>query len=91
MRKISVTNAKKNLSEIINRVVFEHQPVVLTSRGKPKAVLVGYEYYLKSSQISQRSAHRFIRLGGLWKGTRPISYEELREIRRLAWRGLTRR
>lgn len=88
MDRISIVEAKRNLSRIINTVAFGHEPIVLTSRGKAKAVLLGYEDFLKNSQ---GSSSRVIRLGGLWKGTRPISYEELRKIRRLAWRSLIRR
>jgi prevent-host-death family protein len=40
MRTINVADAKKNLSEILGRVAFGHERVVISRRGKPMAMLV---------------------------------------------------
>lgn len=44
---ISITQAKAKLSEQVRRVNRERLQLALTSQGKPKAVLLGYEDYLK--------------------------------------------
>ncbi len=42
---IGIRDASRQLSRLINRVVHTQEPVVLTSRGRPKAVLLSYEAY----------------------------------------------
>lgn len=42
---IGIRDASRQLSSLINRVVHTQEPVVLTSRGRPKAVLLSYEAY----------------------------------------------
>jgi len=41
--KISTANARKNLSNIVNRVSFGKEPIILTRRGKDIAALVGMD------------------------------------------------
>ena len=43
--KISIGQVKRDISELVNRVAFGGERIVLTSRGKPKAVLVSLEDY----------------------------------------------
>jgi prevent-host-death family protein len=43
LNKISATDAGKNLSDIINRVAFAHEPVILTLSGKPMAAVISLE------------------------------------------------
>lgn len=40
---IGIARAKARLSELVNRVAFGNEYIVLESRGKPKAVLVSLE------------------------------------------------
>ena len=40
---VSIGEVKRDISELVNRVAFGGERIVLTSRGKPKAVLVNVE------------------------------------------------
>lgn len=42
---VSVGEVKRDISELVNRVAYGGERIVLTSRGKPKAVLVSVEDY----------------------------------------------
>jgi len=48
-RRVSIGTVKRDISELVNRVAFGGERIVLTSRGKPKAVLVGLEDYRRLS------------------------------------------
>lgn len=43
----SIGQVKSSISELVNRVAFGDERVVLTSRGRPKAVLIGLDDYQK--------------------------------------------
>ncbi len=43
----SIGQVKSNISELVNRVAFGDERIVLTSRGRPKAVLIGLDDYQK--------------------------------------------
>jgi prevent-host-death family protein len=45
MNTISIAEAGRQLSQIVNRASYGHEVMVLTSRGKPKAVLVGIDTF----------------------------------------------
>ncbi len=53
---VSIGQVKRDISELVNRVAFAGERIVLTSRGKPKAALVSIEDYekLKQSQDDER-------------------------------------
>ena len=55
---VSIGNVKRDISELVNRVAYGDQRVVLTSRGKPKAALVSYADYrrLQESEADQATA-----------------------------------
>ena len=42
---VSIGQVKRDISDLVNRVAYRGDRVVLTSRGKPKAVLVSIEEY----------------------------------------------
>ncbi len=42
-RRTSIKEAKDRLSDFVNMVAHGHERVVLTSRGRPKAALIGLE------------------------------------------------
>jgi len=49
--QVSIGQVKRDISELVNRVTYSGDRIVLTSRGKPKAALVSmqdYELLLKS-------------------------------------------
>jgi prevent-host-death family protein len=43
--KVSIGQVKRDISELVNRVAYAGERIVLTSRGKPKAVLVSVDDY----------------------------------------------
>lgn len=45
MTRVSVSEASRNLSHWINEASYGGQVVIITSRGKPKAVIVGMEAF----------------------------------------------
>jgi prevent-host-death family protein len=49
--QISIGRIKRDISELLNRVAFGGERIVLTSRGKPKAVIVSLEDYERIQQI----------------------------------------
>lgn len=76
MIRLGVAAARTQFSELVNRVAFGGERVVVTSRGSPKAVLVGWEEFQRLS----RSGRKLVQLGGLWQGqeTDPGQLERLR-------------
>jgi prevent-host-death family protein len=49
--QVSIGQVKRDISELVNRVTYAGDRIILTSRGKPKAALVSmqdYERLLKS-------------------------------------------
>ena len=58
MDTISIAEAGRQLSQIVNRASYGREVLVLTSRGKPKAVLVGidtFEQILGIHKIAESS------------------------------------
>jgi prevent-host-death family protein len=88
MEHLSTIEAKRKLSRVVNKVAFGHEPVILTSRGRPKAVLLSHEDFLR---LTGGKSRNIVRLGGLWKGTPPISERTLRTIRAEVWKRLALR
>jgi prevent-host-death family protein len=56
--QVSIGQVKRDISDLVNRVAYRGDRVVLTSRGKPKAVLVSVEEYerLKKTESSSGGA-----------------------------------
>lgn len=56
--KVSIGQVKRDISDLVNRVAYRGERIVLTSRGKPKAVLVSVEDYerLKQEQTTNNLA-----------------------------------
>ena len=48
--KVSIGQVKRDISELVNRVAFAGERIILTSRGKPKAALVSIQDYEKLIQ-----------------------------------------
>lgn len=57
--KVAIGQVKRDISELVNRVAYGDEKIVLTSRGKPKAALVGMADYkrLRRKQVNERLAH----------------------------------
>ena len=58
--RISIGQVKRDISELVNRVAYGGERVVLTSRGKPKAVLVSVEDYQRLQAISTPDQERLM-------------------------------
>ncbi len=43
--QVSIGQVKRDISDLVNRVAYRHDRIILTSRGKPKAVLISIEEY----------------------------------------------
>lgn len=52
---ISIGQVKRDISELINRVTYGRERIILTSRGKPKAALVSMEDYDRLLQSESRA------------------------------------
>lgn len=55
---VSIGQVKRDISELVNRVAYQGERVVLTSRGRPKAVLVSMEDYARLQIVEQKQAGR---------------------------------
>lgn len=51
---VPIGQVKRDISDLVNRVAYRSERIVLTSRGKPKAALVSIEDYerLKQEQVN---------------------------------------
>ena len=45
VRRVSIGRVKRDISELVNRVAYGGERIVLTSRGKPKAAIVSTKDY----------------------------------------------
>lgn len=53
--QVSIGRVKREISELLNRVAFGGERIVLTSRGKPKAVIVSLDDYEQIQQIETQT------------------------------------
>ena len=53
--RVAIGQVKRDLSDLVNRVAYGGERILLTSRGKPKAALVSIEDYqrLEQERVSQ--------------------------------------
>ena len=56
--RIGIGQVKRDISDLVNRVAYRGERIILTSRGKPKAALVSFEDYqrLEQEQVSRSLA-----------------------------------
>jgi prevent-host-death family protein len=54
--RVSIGEVKRDISELVNRVAYGGERIVLTSRGKPKAALVSINDYELLEQESVEKA-----------------------------------
>ena len=88
---VSIGQVKREISELVNRVAFGGERIILTSRGKPKAALVSIEDLQALDHTSQEKARRIAALaraqalGERIRAERPAhdvdSVELLRQLR----------
>ncbi len=46
LNSVSATEAKNRFGDLLHRVVYEHEPVLIERNGRPMAVLVDIDQYL---------------------------------------------
>ena len=54
--QVSIGQVKRDISELVNRVSYAGERIILTSRGKPKAALVSIEDYERLLKSESRGA-----------------------------------
>jgi prevent-host-death family protein len=54
--QVSIGQIKRDISELVNRVAYAGERIVLTSRGKPKAALVSMQDYERLLRNEGRTA-----------------------------------
>lgn len=60
---VSIGEVKRDISELVNRVAYGGERIVLTSRGKPKAVLINVEDY---RQLQEQEQDRSLQQWEMW-------------------------
>jgi len=60
---VSIAQAKRKLSNLINRVCYAGERIILTSQGKPRAALISMEDYqrLKNSQSRVTNINQWLK------------------------------
>ena len=53
--QVSIGQIKRDISEVINRVAYGGERIILTSRGKPRAVIVSLTDYDKIVQLTAQT------------------------------------
>lgn len=70
---ISIVEARKRLSDLANRASYSRETIFLTRRGKPVAVIIGFEDYQQLLKLEDaRVAAILQRSIGTSKGTVPV-------------------
>jgi|GEM_PF-319358 len=54
--RVNIGQVRRDISELVNRVAYGGERVILTSRGKPKAALVSIEDYQRLQQGDEAQA-----------------------------------
>jgi prevent-host-death family protein len=53
--QVSIGQVKRDISELVNRVTYAGERIILTSRGKPKAALINMEDYERLLKDEKRA------------------------------------
>ena len=59
MRKVTATELQRHAREVIDQVRVRHEPVIVENRGKPMAVVISYDEYVRFSRYVARRAEDF--------------------------------
>jgi prevent-host-death family protein len=95
--KVNIREARERFSEIINRVSYKGERVVLMSRNKPKALIVGLEEAEALEGDPMREGRRLLQLEQIRrirerlvsKNVKSDSVDELRKLRESRLEDLT--
>jgi prevent-host-death family protein len=89
-RRVSITEAKQRLGELVKRAAYGGEPTVLEFRDRPQAAIVSYEDFERMRKLDDRYRDQMAvleRLSELRKairrrvGTLPDSAEEIERLR----------
>lgn len=72
--QVSIGQVKRDISELVNRVAYGGERVVLTSRRKPKAVLVSVSDY---EQLTAQRAARFAVIREMQEAAPDLPFEQV--------------
>lgn len=86
--KVNIREAREKFSEIINRVSYKGERVVLMSRNKPKALIVGLEEAELFKDEPMTKARRLMQLEQIKKvrqrlARKRLKSDSVRELRKL--------
>lgn len=57
--KVSMGQVKRDISDQVNRVAYSGERIVLTSRGKPKAVIVSLDDYARLKEAEEKTQIKY--------------------------------
>jgi prevent-host-death family protein len=72
--QVSIGQVKRDISELVNKVAYGGERIVLTSRGKPKAVLVSMSDY---EQLTAQRQARFAVIRELQDAAPELPFEQV--------------
>ena len=86
--KVNIREAREKFSEIINRVSYKGERVMVMSRNKPKALIVGLDETELFKDEPMRKARRLLQLEQIKKvrerlARKKIKSDSVQELRRL--------
>ena len=55
--QVSIGQVKRDISELVNRVSYAGERIILTSRGKPKAALISMDDYKRLLKSESRATN----------------------------------
>ena len=85
IREASATTAQRNLSELLNKVQFQHEQFIITDAGKPVATLVDMMIFEKIRQNEQAFQSMIIGLDMSILAALKLMYRKMRMMR-CCWR-----
>ena len=85
--KVNIREAREKFSEIINRVSYKRERVIVMSRNKPKALIVGLEETELFKNEPMRKARRLLQLEQIKKVRDRLA---LKRVKRDSVHGLRR-
>lgn len=53
MQKVTIGQVKRDISDLVNRVAYAGERIVLTSRGRPKAVLISLADFEQLQEVEK--------------------------------------
>ena len=48
---VSATEARIQMADLLSRVAYKHEPIILTRHGQPQAVLVSLDVYRRCQEL----------------------------------------